>query len=282
MPLDSNSPSSTRRPGREHAAALAARSAARRPNPPLAAHEMTQEFDRAGGPVPSLLPRGRTPLPGCPAARCARSLVRASSGWQREEGLCPPASTSPRGRGATRHLRPHLPQRVPTNPADAAARRGRRPVAGRGVTIAFLTSGFYPHPALTAPADRVLHYVNIVARGPTRGRTREFRTPNASELARMMTWSSRRANGYLSAASTAGWRPRPASCSSKWATALASTTTTIAAVSTGWSPREEFDIRVVNVSCGGDYEASLPHDALSQAAEAAVRAGLVVVCAAGN
>jgi serine protease AprX len=45
---------------------------------------------------------------------------------------------------------------------------------------------------------------------------------------------------------------------------------------------ERYNIRIVNVSCGGDYEASYLTDELSQTAEAVVRAGLVVVCAAGN
>jgi len=46
--------------------------------------------------------------------------------------------------------------------------------------------------------------------------------------------------------------------------------------------RKRYGIRVVNVSCGGDYEASYLDDGLSQAAEAATRAGLLVVAAAGN
>src|SRR5207344_2356979 len=46
--------------------------------------------------------------------------------------------------------------------------------------------------------------------------------------------------------------------------------------------RERYGIRIVNVSCGGDYEASYLEDGLSRAAEAATRAGLLVVAAAGN
>ena len=46
--------------------------------------------------------------------------------------------------------------------------------------------------------------------------------------------------------------------------------------------RERYGIRIVNVSCGGDYEASYQEDGLSRAAEAATRAGLLVVAAAGN
>jgi serine protease AprX len=46
--------------------------------------------------------------------------------------------------------------------------------------------------------------------------------------------------------------------------------------------RRRYGIRVVNISCGGDYEASYLDDSLSQAAEKATRAGLLVVAGAGN
>jgi serine protease AprX len=46
--------------------------------------------------------------------------------------------------------------------------------------------------------------------------------------------------------------------------------------------RKRYDIRIVNVSCGGDYQASYLRDALSQAAERATRAGILVCAAVGN
>src|SRR5262249_6240176 len=46
--------------------------------------------------------------------------------------------------------------------------------------------------------------------------------------------------------------------------------------------RKQYDIRILNISAGGDEEASYLTDKLSQTAEEAVRAGIVVVCAAGN
>ena len=46
--------------------------------------------------------------------------------------------------------------------------------------------------------------------------------------------------------------------------------------------RARYDIRILNISCGGDYEVSHLHDPLSRFAEACVRAGIVVVCAVGN
>jgi serine protease AprX len=46
--------------------------------------------------------------------------------------------------------------------------------------------------------------------------------------------------------------------------------------------QDRYAIRIVNVSCGGDYEASYLDDPLSQAADACTRAGMFVCCAAGN
>ena len=46
--------------------------------------------------------------------------------------------------------------------------------------------------------------------------------------------------------------------------------------------RKRYGIRIVNVSCGGDYEASYLKDGLSRAAERATAEGLFVCAAAGN
>src|SRR5262249_18713605 len=46
--------------------------------------------------------------------------------------------------------------------------------------------------------------------------------------------------------------------------------------------REQFNIRIVNASAGGHYEASYLTDELSQPAEDATRAGLLVFAAAGT
>ena len=46
--------------------------------------------------------------------------------------------------------------------------------------------------------------------------------------------------------------------------------------------RERFNIRIVNISAGGDAEASYLHDPLSQLVEECSRLGITVVCAVGN
>jgi serine protease AprX len=46
--------------------------------------------------------------------------------------------------------------------------------------------------------------------------------------------------------------------------------------------RARYNIRVLNISCGGDYEESYLTDGLSRAADEASRSGVVVIAAAGN
>ncbi|HVF27322.1 MAG TPA: S8 family serine peptidase, partial [Pyrinomonadaceae bacterium] len=65
--------------------------------------------------------------------------------------------------------------------------------AGRGVTIAFLDSGFYAHPDLTTPHNRILAYHNIM---PDSRSTLE--TPDPASWHGMMTSVVAAGNGTLS------------------------------------------------------------------------------------
>src|SRR5581483_9567084 len=155
---------------------------------------------------------------------------------------------------------------------------------GRGVTIAFIDSGFYPHPDLTQPVNRVASYVNIVHESATPEETRaEFTTPDDSSWHGMMTSVVAAGNGYLS-----GGKYRGIACDARVVLVRAGSASRIRHddITRGlrWvtEHRDEYDIRIVNVSCGGDYEASYLTDESCRAAEDAVRAGIVVVCAAGD
>src|ERR1051325_221976 len=66
---------------------------------------------------------------------------------------------------------------------------------GRGVTIAFLDSGFYAHADLTQPRNRILKYANLVERA----RPADLVTPQVSSWHGMMTSVVAAGNGYLSA-----------------------------------------------------------------------------------
>ena len=150
---------------------------------------------------------------------------------------------------------------------------------GRGVTIAFLDAGFYAHPDLIQPHNRILKYVNII----DRTRPTDLRTPQISSWHGMMTSVVAAGNGYLSGGLYRGIASEASIVLVKVGKASRIRHRDIAA-GLRWviRNREQFNIRIVNISCGGDHEQSYLTDELSQAAEDATRAGLVVVAASGN
>lgn len=151
---------------------------------------------------------------------------------------------------------------------------------GRGVTIAFLDSGFYAHPDLTQPSDRILAYHNIF--DPTADRD-SLETGDVASWHGMMTSVVAAGNGHLSEGFYRGIAPE-------------SSLVLVKIGRTGRIPdehieqgldwvlehREEHNIRIVNISAGGDYEQPYLRSSLCATVERAVNAGLVVVCAVGN
>ncbi len=210
------------------------------------------------------------------------ALIRANApGWEPAHGLC--SSCRDLFRGALDRLN-HNPtifrdgeyHILPTPLRVGADER----FAGRGVTIAFLDSGFYPHPDLVHPRNRILRYVNIT--DPAHSES-EYHAPNDSSWHGMMTSVVAAGNGHLSAGLYRGLASEASLVLVKVGSANRILHDDIRR-GLEWvlEHREEYGIRVVNVSCAGDYEESYLTDGLSQAAERAVAAGLVVVCAAGN
>ena len=150
---------------------------------------------------------------------------------------------------------------------------------GRGVTIAFLDSGFYAHPDLTRPRNRILKYANLVERT----RASDLTTPQVSSWHGMMTSVVAAGNGFLSGGLYRGIASEANLVLVKIGVSSRVRHRDIAR-GLYWviRNRERFNIRIVNISAGGDYEASYLDDELSRVAEDATRAGLVVVAAAGN
>jgi serine protease AprX len=151
---------------------------------------------------------------------------------------------------------------------------------GRGVTIAFLDSGFYAHDDLTKPEDRIVAYHNIFS--PEADAT-ALKTSDVASWHGMMTSVVAAGNGYLSEGFYRGIAPD-------------ARVVLVKVGRTGRIPEkniqqglewtidhaEEYGIRVVNISAGGDFEETYLKNALCQTVERAVRAGLIVVCAVGN
>ena len=151
---------------------------------------------------------------------------------------------------------------------------------GRGVTLAFLDSGFYAHPDLTKPTHRILAYHSIFG---NEGDQTLLETNDAASWHGMMTSVVAAGNGELGGGFYRG---------------IASDANLVL-VKIGRAGRipeaqiqkglewvldhaAEFNIRVVNISAGGDFEESYLTNSLAQTVERCTRAGLTVVCAVGN
>ena len=151
---------------------------------------------------------------------------------------------------------------------------------GRGVTIAFLDSGFYAHPDLTKPTNRIVAYKSIFS---AEGDQTSLETSDVASWHGMMTSVVAAGNGEL-----AGGFYRGIASDANVALVKIGRTGRIseAQIQKGleWvlAHAAEFKIRVVNISAGGDFEESYLTNSLAQTVERCTRAGLTVVCAVGN
>jgi serine protease AprX len=200
-------------------------------------------------------------------------------GWRPDHGLC--AECERRFASAAAYLHEHGrdPRSgviLPTPVRLGALDRFR----GRGVTIAFLDAGFFAHPDLVQPHDRIARYVDVTGRRPRRA---DLVRPDDSSWHGMMTSVVACGNGRLS-----GGLYRGVASDARVVLVKCGHGARVAHhdIHRGldWVLRNHrrYGIRIVNISVGGDYEAPYLHDALSQSAEAATRAGLLVCAAAGN
>ncbi|MEO6325304.1 MAG: S8 family serine peptidase [Thermoanaerobaculia bacterium] len=211
-------------------------------------------------------------------------ILANNPGWHPESGLtgiCRPcamgfaaarAKIQARHPGFDRGACPILPTPIRIGASET--------YNGRGVTIAFLDSGFYAHPDLVEPHNRILRYVDITN---PHAHQRDLLAADASSWHGMMTSVVACGNGHVSDGLYRGVASEAHIVLVKVGTARRITHEGIQR-GLDWvvRNRKRYDIRIVNVSCGGDYEASYLFDPLSQAAERATRAGILVCAAAGN
>jgi serine protease AprX len=151
---------------------------------------------------------------------------------------------------------------------------------GNGVTIAFLDSGFYPHVDLTTPENRIIAYRNLT---DADGDVSSLLQPDVASWHGMMTSVVAAGNGSLSNGFYRGIAPAANVVLIKLArTGRISDQNIFDGLSWVLKHREVYDIRIVNISAGGDGVASYLHDPMSQLVEECSRLGITVVCAVGN
>jgi serine protease AprX len=154
---------------------------------------------------------------------------------------------------------------------------------GRGVVMAFLDSGYYPHPDLTKPYNRILAHVDATIKEPVE--RPHFRRPLMTSWHGMMTTSVAAGNGFLS-----GGLYRGIASDAK-----------LVLVKTGnrrgrrireddiyralnWviHNQHRYNIRIVNLSVGGDFPSDGSLTPLDELVEEASARGIAVICAVGN
>lgn len=151
---------------------------------------------------------------------------------------------------------------------------------GRGITIAFLDSGFYPHPDITQPASRIIAFEDVTQRSAT---LKADAAPQDWDWHGTMTSVVAAGNGHLSQGVYRGL--------------AAEAQVVLVKVSDRGRIKEEnivrgfewviankdrYKIQVLSVSLGGDEDTPFRESLVDQVAEEAVRRGIVVVAAAGN
>ncbi|MGE5530454.1 MAG: S8 family peptidase [Patescibacteria group bacterium] len=171
-----------------------------------------------------------------------------------------------------RRLHPCLDIGVPAIYADRAQADG---YTGRGITIAVLDSGIYPHADFMRPRPRIVAWHDEVDGRPKPYDDHGHGTHVAGIAA---------GNGYASGGKYRGTAPEAGIVAIKVADAEgeAPMSRVIAGLQWVLDNRERYGIRVVNLSLGADPSESYREDPLCQAVEQLWKAGIVVVAAAGN
>ena len=151
---------------------------------------------------------------------------------------------------------------------------------GRGVTIAFLDSGFYAHKDLTEPANRIVAYHNIFE---TEDGISALETADVASWHGMMTSVVAAGNGHLSDGFYRSIAPEAKVVLVKIGkTGRIPESNIERGLRWVFDNKDEYEISIVNISAGGDFEQSYLTNPLCQLVEKVVSAGVTVVCAVGN
>lgn len=161
---------------------------------------------------------------------------------------------------------------APSVYADAAQAAG---FTGRGVTIAIVDSGIYPHADFMKPTPRIVAWYDAVNQGPQPYDDHGHGTHVAGIAA---------GSGYSSDGKYRGVAPEAGIAAVKVADAegVAPMSSIIDGLQWVLDHKDQYQIGVVNLSLGSDPSESYRSDPLCRAVESLWNAGLVVVAAAGN
>jgi serine protease AprX len=178
---------------------------------------------------------------------------------------------------APNHNHEHTPNRFGVIPTPV--RLNANPdYTGKGVTVAFVDSGFYPHPDLVTPINRVVAHEDL-----------DQHRPLSTEPGESWQWHGTQTsvaaagNGQLSNGTYRGLAHEAELVLVK-VSERGRITEELIAQGIQWviANRERYNIRVLNMSLGGDEDVPCSRSIVDQAAEEAVSQGITVIAAAGN
>jgi len=151
---------------------------------------------------------------------------------------------------------------------------------GQGLAIAVLDSGFHPHPDLTAPRNRIVAFHDVTAPKAT---LNAQHPPQAWDWHGTQTSVTAAGNGYLSDGVYRGLASEADLALVKVShRGRISDENIVRGLEWVIANKDRYNIRVVSMSLGGDSEVSFRESQVDETAERAVRAGLILVVAAGN
>ncbi|MEP7343448.1 MAG: S8 family serine peptidase [Acidobacteriota bacterium] len=178
-----------------------------------------------------------------------------------------------------RHDHTHAQNRFAVIPT-AERLEADRARAGRGVAIAVLDSGFYPHPDLTAPRNRIVSFHDVT---DPKAKLNAEQPPQPWDWHGTQTSVTAAGNGHLSDGLYRGLASEAEIALVKVSQrGRISDENIVRGLEWVMANKDRYKIRVVSMSLGGDGDASFSESIVDEAAERAVRAGLVLVVAAGN
>jgi len=219
------------------------------------------------------------------------AIRRAYPGWRRTDGACP------------RCVHEQHASAVQARPAEAPLVLEGHPIygrpdlfvlptpvrlranlhyTGRGIVMCFLDSGFYPHPDLTQPENRILTMVDATTDEIAEGAA--FREPRGVSWHGMMTSVAAAGSGALSQGRYAGIASGALLVLVKISDARGRIHERDITRGLRWvlQNHERYDIRIVNLSVGGDRSGLGRHSVIDGMVQQLVQAGVLVVAAAGN
>lgn len=149
---------------------------------------------------------------------------------------------------------------------------------GKGVTICFIDSGFYPHPDLTTLKNRIKKIVDITAPGE------EKNISGAAAWHGTMTTVVCAGDGYLSKGLYKGIASDAELVLLKVQDSYGKITTANITKALQWvlDHHEQYNIRIVNLSLGADEICSYKDSKVDQLAEQLIEQDITVVAAVGN